>query len=60
MGKTHNIKQAVKGPKINNVKLFIKDGSRRNLQKKKRKTNNNEHQNTTTITGLQVPDLGRT
>ena len=31
MGKTHTIKNAVKGPKINNVKLFIKDKNWPNL-----------------------------
>ena len=31
MGKTHTIKQAVKGSKMNDVKLFIEDGNRSNL-----------------------------
>ena len=49
MGKTHTIKQAVKGPKINDVKLFIKDENQPNLQK----TDNNEHEdiNNHRITG---------
>ena len=34
MGKTHTIRQVVKDPKINEMKLFIKDENQPNLQKK--------------------------
>ena len=44
MDNTQTIKQDVKGPKINDVKLFIKDENRTNLYRKC-KTNWNEHKN---------------
>ena len=42
--KTLTIKQAVKSPKINDMKPFVKDENRPNIQK--RKTNNNDHNKT--------------
>ena len=56
LGKTHAIKQAVKGHKINEVKLFIKDEMELIYRRKRTcKTNNYNLKKTTTATGLQVP-----
>ena len=52
MGKIHTIKQAVKRPKRNEVKLFIKSKSRPNLLKIVKRI-------TTTTTGLHFPGLGQ-
>jgi len=59
IGKTHTIKQAVKGPEIKDVKLFIKDKNRPNLLKKNEKRITVNKKKTTTLIGLQVPGLGQ-